>query len=410
MRPLEGVRIIDLTVAVAGPVATSLLADLGAEVVRVEPPFARPGTHLDVAPHVPGTPDRPYNRLVGYSDLHRGKRAVTLDLSRAEGRSVLLRLAAISDAVVENMSPRVIDGLGIGYEALRAPKPDIVLVSMPAFGRDGPLRDRVAYGPGIDAASGLSWLTGYPDRGPMNPANYYADYTSGVMAALATIVALRHRDRTGEGQHVEAAMIDAELQAVGEALLDYTMNARVQTRTGNAHPAMSPHGVYASAGEDRWIAVACEDDAQWRAICHTIGRPELARDERYADVVSRAHRRDEIDAIVSAWTRDRGPHEAAEALQAAGVAASAVQTVPELLDDPQLAARGFVHRVRHAEAGEMPHMRAAFTLAGAEVGPDAGAPLYGEGTEYVFGDLLGMSTAQMAALEEAGVARREHPG
>jgi crotonobetainyl-CoA:carnitine CoA-transferase CaiB-like acyl-CoA transferase len=405
MRPLAGLRIIDLTVAIAGPVATSLLADLGAEVIRVEPPFPRP-LHVDIVPRMTGAPDRPYNRILSYNDLHRAKRAVTLDLSKTAGRDVLLRLVGVSDIVVENMSPRVLPSLGLGYDALRAVKPDIVLASMPAFGATGPLRDRVSFGPGIDAMSGLAHLTGYPDRGPMQPANYYCDYNAGALAAFAVIAAIRHRDRTGEGQHIELAMLEGELQVVGEALLDYTMNGRVQHRTGNAHPSMAPHGVYQCAGDDRWIAIACEDDAQWQCLCSVIGRSAFAMHPRFADVISRIHHRAEIDEIVSAWTRARPPHEAAELFQAAGVPAGPVQLVTELLDDPQLRAREYVTIVPHPEAGATPYARPAFTLSKTPTHTERHAPLYGQDTDYVLRELLGLSAEEVAALEAAGVTAR----
>lgn len=408
MRPLAGLRIVDLTGAIAGPVATSLLADLGAEVIRVEPPFPRP-LHVDIVPRIDGAPDRPYNRILSYNDLHRGKRAVTLDLSKTEGRSILLRLVAVSDAVVENMSPRVLPSLGLGYEALCTAKRNIVLASMPAFGATGPLRDRVSFGPGIDAMSGLAHLTGYPDRGPMQPANYYCDYNAGALAAFAVIAAIRLRDRTGEGQHVELAMLEGELQVVGEALLDYTMNGRVQHRIGNAHPSMAPHGVYPCAGDDRWLAIACEDDAQWQRLCATIGRDELASEPRFADVVSRMRHRGEIDEIISAWTRGRPPHEAARRLQAAGVPAGAVQLVSELLTDPQLKARDYVTVVPHPEAGDTPYARPAFTLSKTPTHTERHAPLYGQDIDHVLRDLLGLSSEDVAALEAAGVTARQPP-
>ncbi len=397
MKPLAGLRIVDLTVAVAGPLATALLGDLGAEVIRVELPLARTSAQHDVAPPAPGAPDRPCNRISSYNDLNRSKRALTLDLSKDAGRDVLLRLAARSDAVVENMSPRVLPNLRLDYDALRAARPDILLVSMPAFG-EGPLRARVAYGPGIDAISGMSHLTGYPDRGPTNPANYYADYNAGVLAALATLCALRHRDRTGEGQHVEVSMLEGELQVLGEALLDYTMNRRVQMRAANAHPSMSPHGVYPCAGDDRWIAVACENDAQWQALCATTGRGELAHGERYADVVSRVRRRSDVDAIVAAWTREREAPDAARTLQAAGVPAEVVQTVAEVLDDPRLAARGFIQRVRHPEVGDVLHARAAFTLSATPAPIDRPAPLFAQDNDYVLRDLLRLSESEIRRL------------
>ncbi len=406
MRPLAGLRFIDLTVAIAGPVATSLLSDLGAEVIRIEPPFPRP-LHVDIAPSCEGAEDRPYNRLVSYNDLHRAKRSLTLDLSKPEGRDVLLRLVAASDVVVENMSPRVLPSLGLEYDRLRSINPDIILVSMPAFGATGPLRDRVSYGPGIDALSGLAHLTGYPDRGPMQPANYYCDYNAGVLTAFATMAAIRHRDRTGEGQHVELAMLEGELQVVGEALLDYTMNRRVQQRIGNAHLSMSPHGVYASAGDDRWIAIACENDAHWQQLCVVIGRNELAADARFADVVSRVRNRSELDQIITAWTRTRDVHAAALGLQAAGVPAGAAQLVSELLEDEQFRSRDYISIVSHPEAGDTPYARPAFTFSKTPQQTDRHAPLYGQDIDYVLRDMLGMSDAEVQALEEAHVTARQ---
>lgn len=406
MRPLDGVRVIDLTVAIAGPVATSLLADLGAEVIRIEPPFPRP-LHVDIAPPVAGAPDHPYNRIVSYNDLHRGKRALTLDLSKPFGREALLRLAAISDVLVENMAPRVMPSLGIGYEALCARRHDIVTVSMPAFGATGPLRERVSYGPGIDAMSGLAHLTGYADRGPMQPANYYCDYNAVALSALATVAALRHRARTGEGQHVELAMLEGELQVVGEALLDYEMNGRVQQRSGNAHPSMSPHGVYPCAGDDRWIAIACEDDAQWVRLCSVIGQSQLAGDARFADVLSRIHYRTDVDAAVSGWTRTKDVHEAEVALQSAGVPASAAQLISELFDDPQCQAREFVRLVEHPEAGWLRYTRAAFTMSGTDARSERHAPLYGQDTDYVLRDLLGYSAGEVRELEDTHITARQ---
>jgi crotonobetainyl-CoA:carnitine CoA-transferase CaiB-like acyl-CoA transferase len=399
-----------MTVAVAGPVATHLLGDLGAEVIRVEAPFARPVGHLDVSPPCPGAPDRPYNRQVGYNDLQRSKRGMTLDVSKPAGRDVLLKLVAVSDAVVENMAPRVLPSLGLSYAELRTARPDIVLVSMPAFGSDGPLRDRVSFGPGIDAMSGLAHLTGYADRGPMNASLYYCDYNAGALAALATIAAIRHRDRTGHGQHVELAMLEGELQLVADALIDYVMNGRVQQRRGNAHPSMAPHGVYPARGDDRWVAVACESDAQWAALSTVIGMPGLAKDARYADVVSRVRNRAGIDALVAAWTSQRDRDDAAQRLAAAGVPASPVQNVEDLFDDEHLAHRGWLHQTQHPEAGAIPHSRAAFTLSGTPCAITRHAPRFGQDNDYVLRELLGLDDHAVAALAAERVIASAPPG
>jgi crotonobetainyl-CoA:carnitine CoA-transferase CaiB-like acyl-CoA transferase len=409
MRPLEGVRIIDLTVAVAGPVAAQLLGDLGADVIRVEPPFPRPTSHLDVAPASNGVDDRPYNRVVSQNDLQRSKRGIMLDLQREAGRDALLRLVAVADVVIENMAPRVLPSLRLAYDDLCAVRSDIVLVSMPAFGGDGPLRERVSFGPGIDAMSGLSHLTGYADRGPMNAALYYCDYNAAALAATATLAALWHRARTGEGQRVELAMLEGELQLLAPALLDYEMNGRELRRTGNAHPSMAPHGVYACAGDDRWVALACEGDAQWAALCGAIGRPELARDARYADVVSRIRGSEALDAIVEEWTSARSAGDAAAALQAAGVPASPVRTMPDLLADPSSRERGWVQDVRHREAGVIPHTRAGFALSRTPMRIERAAPLFGEHNDEVLRHVAGLSDAEMDALRAHGVVRDAPP-
>lgn len=407
MRPLEGIRVLDLTVAVAGPVATHLLADLGADVIRIDPPFARPVTHADVAPVDAGAPAdagaRPYDRIVSYNDLQRGKRGVTLDLAQAAGREIALGLVAHCDAVVENMAPRVLPSLGLAYDALRAANPRIILVSMPAFGLSGPWRDRVSFGPGIDAMSGLASLTGYPDRGPMNAANYFCDYNAGALAAFATVAALRQRERTGAGQHVELSMLEGELQLVAGALIEAAARGRVTARAGNAHPSMSPHGAYQCAGDDRWIVIACEDDAQWCALAAAIGAPGLAGDARFADVIGRLRRRDEVDAVVAAWTRGRDASEAAAQLQAAGVPAAPVLDVASLFDDPQIRHRQWIQWVRHDDAGMIPHTSAAFSLTATPFRIERRAPRFGEHNDEVLRRLLGLDDARMDALRDARV-------
>lgn len=409
MSALAGVRVIDLTVAVAGPVAAHLLADLGADVIRVEPPFARPTGHLDVAPLVGDGPDHAYNRVVSYIDLQRGKRGVTLDLQREDGRDALLRLVARADVVIENMAPRVLPALRLAYDDLRFVNERIILVSMPAFGSDGPLRDRVSYGPGIDAMSGLSYLTGYPDRGPMNAALYYCDYNAAALATVATLAALRHRAHTGEGQRVELAMLEGELQLLAPALMDAAMNGRTQSRTGNAHPSMAPHGVYRCAGEDRWIAIACEDDAQWHALCGAIGRPELARDAAYADVVSRVRQRDALDAIVSAWTSERRAESAADSLQAAGVPASPVRTAADVLADDGARERGWIQDVAHPDAGIVAHTRAGVALSRTPMRIAGPAPRFGEHNDEVLRGVAGLTGDEMAVLRAHGAVRDEPP-
>ncbi len=283
-RPLNGVRVLDFTNAVAGPIAGFILADLGADVIKVEGPAGRPRKAPHTAPLAEGGEDLPWNRIMNYNELNHGKRGVSLDVAKAEGRDLFLGLVEQSDVVVQNFSPRVMFNLGIDYETLRAVNPRIVMLSIPAFGLDGPYRDRIAYGPGVDAMSGLAHLSGYADGPPMKPGNFFCDQQSGVLGALAVQAALWQRRTTGEGQHIELAMIEGEFQVLADAYIDYQWNGRERMRCGNDHPQWAPHDTYRCQGEDAWVAIAVENDEQWQALCAVIGRDDLAADERFLRV------------------------------------------------------------------------------------------------------------------------------
>ncbi len=405
-RPLAGARVIDFTNAVAGPLATAILADLGAEVIKVEAPNARPRHASGVAPLRAGGEDRSYNRIMLFNELNHGKQGICLNVARPEGRDAFLRLVATADVLVENFAPRVMGNLGLAYEDLRAVRPDLIMVSMPAFGLSGPYRDRVSYGPGIDAMSGLSHLTGYPDGPPMKPGNFFCDQNAAVHTAFATLVALWHRQRTGEGQRVEMPMIEGEFQILGDAYIDYAMNGRERMRAGNDHPWMAPHDVFPCRGEDAWVAIAVEDDTQWRALCRVIGRPELADDPRYAEAAARHAHRQELKPLIAAWTQERTHYEVQAALQAAGVPAGAVLNALELLADPHVRARHGFEYVDVPNVGPAPYPRVAFLLRRTPVPIAKAAPGFAEDNDRVFRGLLGMDAAAVAALEEAGVTAR----
>jgi crotonobetainyl-CoA:carnitine CoA-transferase CaiB-like acyl-CoA transferase len=309
----------------------------------------------------------------------------------------------VSDVVVQNFAPRVMGNLGIDYESLKAANEAIVLVSMPAFGLDGPYRDRIAYGPGIDAMSGLSHLTGYADGPPMKPGNFFCDQNAGVHAAFATLAALRHRDRTGAGQHVELAMIEGEFQVLADAYMDYTMNGRERMRCGNAHARMAPHHVFRCSGEDAWVAIAVEDDGQWAELCQLIGKPELVSDVRFATAPARVQHAEALRGPIEAWTRQRSHYEAQGLLQAAGMPAGAVLDALELLQDPQVKARDGFEYVEVPGVGPTPYPRVAFQLTRTPVPIDRSAPGFGADNRYVFEELLGMSADEIGALEAAGI-------
>ena len=402
-RPLEGTRVIDFTNAVAGPIAGFILADLGADVIKVEAPTARPLHAAGTAPLLEGGDDLSYNRMMTFNELNHGKRGISLDIATPAGHALFLELAAKSDILIENFAPRVLGNLGIDYEALKAVNPAIIVVSMPAFGHDGPYRNRISYGPGIDAMSGCSHLTGYADGPPMKPGNFFCDQNAGVHAAFATLAALRHRGRTSEGQKVELAMIEGEFQIMGDAYIDFVMNGRERMRSGNDHPRMAPHDAFPCEGDDAWVAIAVEDDTQWTALCRVIDRPDLAADPRFALEADRHANRAELHEPLSQWTRQRTHYAAQEELQAAGVPVGAVLNAVELLRDPHVVARHGFEYVDVPNVGPAPYPRVAFTLSETPVPIRDPAPGFGQHNRAVFGELLGHSDDNLALLEATGV-------
>lgn len=405
-KPLSGLRVIDFTNAVAGPIAAFILADLGAEVIKIEAPTSRPKVAAGTAPLLEGAEAPSYNRIMTFNELNHGKRSLAIDVSKPEGRAIFLELVAKSDVVVQNFAPRVMGNLGIDYETLQGVNPRLVMASMPAFGLSGPLRDRIAYGPGVDAMSGLSHLTGYADGPPMKPGNFFCDQQAGVLTAFAVCSAIRHVERTGEGQHIELAMIEGEFQVLGDAYIDFAMNGRERMRCGNDHPNMEPHGTFRCSGEDEWVAIAVETDEQWIALARLVGRQELAG----LDLAGRKQRAGEVRAAVRAWTAGRRHYDAQDVLQRAGVPAGAVLNAVELLRDPQvLAYHGFEY-VDTQGVGPTPYPRIASRLLGTPVPVSGPAPGFGEGNRYVLGEVLGMETAAIERLLADGIIADEPQG
>ena len=399
-KPLDGVRVIDFTNAVAGPIASFLLADLGAEVIKVEAPGSRPLNAAGTAPLREGADEPGYNRIMLFNELNHGKRSLSLDAATPEGARLFLELVAKSDVVVQNFSPRVLPNLGLGYERLREANPDIILLSMPAFGLSGPYRDRISYGPGVDAMSGFSHLTGYSDGPPMKPGNFFCDQNAGLLAAYAAMIALWHRQETGEGQHIELAMIEGEFQVLGDAYIDFAWNGRERMRTGNDHPWMAPHGMLRCQGEDAWVAIAVASDDQFRALCGLIGRSELAADERFATTAVRHANRSLLVDPITQWTSKQGHIEAQDALQAAGIPAGAALDALELLSNPHVVARHGFEYVDTPGVGPTPYPRSAFVLSESPVPISGPAPGFAEANDYVLGEVLGLAADRIAQLEK----------
>ena len=399
----------------AGPSGTRLLADMGAEVIKVE--SARSWDMLRSLHFLSGSPPGWWDKAAYFNHNNRNKYGITLDLQTDRGRELALRLVAMSDLVFENYRADVIGKLRLDYADLRAVKPDIILVSMPSHGKSGPESHHVAYGTNVEQLSGLASITGYPGMGPHKSPIAYGDPNAGAIAAAAAIAALHHRRESGEGQHVEVAQWEAMIGAIGEHVLSHQMDTRGAGFQPASPPAEEPslgnrhisrvQGVYECATPDEWVAISAGSDAEFAALCATIGRPELARDPRFADVVSRRHHHDELDAIVAGWTRGRSQDEAARAMQAAGVSAAPVLKIPRLMQDKHLRARGFWESVTHAGAGtwdmEGPVWRMSRTPAHIRLP----APMFGEHNAWVLRDLLGLTDTEIAVLYAEGVTAGE---
>jgi len=403
--PLQGIRVLDFTNVIAGPVATRVLCALGAEVIKVEPPWGR---HIlrGTARPLPGA--RPFNAIPSFNEVNRGKRSIAVDLTHPAGRDLVRRLVRVCDLVVENFAPRVMPNLGLTYEDLRPERPDLIYVSMPALGYQGPWKDFVAFGPGTEALAGLSDLTGYEDGPPLKPANFYADQNGAMHAVVAVLVALRHRRRTGRGQRLFVVLREAVQAVIGEFFLAWQMTGRLPRRQGNCHPWMAPHGVYPGREPDTWLALAVPDDPAFRRLCAEMGQPALAEDPRFADSLSRHRHQTALDEEVARWTRRHSPLDLAPRLQALGIPASAVLTAPEVVADPHWQARGFLERVEHPEMGPALHPTLPWRASRIPYPSGRIAPPYAQDNEAVLRDLLGLSPAEVQALKEQG-AVVDHP-
>jgi crotonobetainyl-CoA:carnitine CoA-transferase CaiB-like acyl-CoA transferase len=420
--PLHGVRIVDLTMVWAGPYGTRLLADMGADVIKVEG-VTNPDLVRGIGLGTPGSgEERPWDRSPYFNEYNRGKRGITLDLTHPEGRQALLALVRTADALIENYRADVLDNLGLSVAVLHAERPDLVIVSMPGFAKHGAEAAMVGYGPNIEQMGGLVELTGYQDGPAQKTGISYGDPVAGIVAAGALVSALLRRQRTGEGAVVEVSQRDNMVGLIGEAVLEYQLSGAPPPRRGNRHAWMAPHGCYpcrplpenearplarlgAAPGTaiDRWITIAVATDQQWRALCEVIGRPDLAADPRYATVAARHANQDDLDAILSAWTAARSDDEAAAALQARGVPAFAVRTPLTVTRDPHLAARGFYHEVVHPIAGSHRVAGPLWNLSEPAVALRSAAPSFGQHNDEIFTELLGLPHQSVERWYQAGV-------
>jgi crotonobetainyl-CoA:carnitine CoA-transferase CaiB-like acyl-CoA transferase len=427
-KPLEGVRVLDLAVVWAGPFATMLLGDLGAEIIKAEnvhvwQPMTRGGVARPPAFMVqagaawatgyPGNTAgaRPWNYNPTFVSLYRNKKSFTVDLRTPAGREILGRLAAKCDVVYENNATGTMEKLGITYDWLKSIREDIIMLRVPAYGSTGPYYNARGLGAHLEAVMGHSLIRGYDDADPSNnTAIFSGDYLAGAQGAFAVMAALWHRKKTGRGQLIEIGQAENASGMFSQAIMDYTLNRRVQTTIGNRDIfGRAPCGVYPAKSPgtaqetlDHWIAIHIESDEQWEALRRVMGDPAWAADQRFATNEGRATNYREVDAHIAEWTRERDDYDMMHELQAAGIAAAPVLEASRMFDDPHLRARDFFksQRIENGESYEF--VGPLWKMEGTPVEFYQGPVGLGEHNEYVYKTLLGYTEAEYDAMVAAG--------
>ncbi len=407
--PLADVRAIVLTQAWAGSFCTELLGLMGAEVIQVESRQRldswRGGTFAGQIP--PLLRDLPqarnaWNCSASYNSVNLNKRCLTLDLSRPEGIEIFKRLVPFADVIAENFSPRVMGNFGLDYQSLKKIKPDVILVSLSAYGATGPYANIPGIGGTIEPMSGMSALLGYEDGPPINSGQMYPDPVAGYYGACAALLALRHRDRTGEGQYVDLSMQEANMTFIGDALLEFAVNRGVRGRMGNRHMTLAPHNVY-PCRDGEWIAIAARDEDEWQRLCDAAGHPEWCSEERFSANAARKRNEPALDEVIAAWTRENDAGGLEAKLAGAGLPAARVANSRDVRQNEHLRDRRFIEASEHPETGSKDYAGAPVRLTATPGGVTRPAPLLGEHCWEVFSHYLGMSREEFDRLVEEGI-------
>lgn len=406
MRPLEGLKVLDFCWVAVGPMTTSYLVEYGATVVRIESKL-RPEVLRNAPPF--GSPGNSPNRSGYYANYNAGKYGFGLNMAHPKALDIIQRFVAWADLVTENFTPGTLEKWGLGYEGLRAIKPDIILFSTSMLGRGGPYSRQPGFGPVLSSLSGMTALTGWPDRAPTNPYGAYTDFVVPRFAIPTIMAALDYRRRTGRGQHLDISQLEASLHFMAPAMLDYTLNGREPERMGNRHVAAAPHGAYPCQGDDRWCTIACLTDAHWQALRQVMGNPTWAQAERFATLQGRKAHEDALEMQLSAWTQTWDAEALMQTLQQAGVPAGVVNTNQGVLEDAQLQYRGHFIYLQHPEVGRHPVQRSEFRLSQAAAEHRWAAPVIGQHTVEVCHNILGMTEADIATLLAEGVLEDSTP-
>lgn len=394
-RALEGIRVLDFTWVLAGPIMTRALAYHGAEVIRIE-------TNKRLDPVIPF--------FAVNAETHAGKLSAGLDVSHPEGMKLFERLVKVSDVVADNYAAGVLARLGLTNERLSEINPKIIQLTMPAMGSSGPHKSDVTFGPNIHAVAGLDHLTGYPDATPGGIGIAYADYAAPGHAIVAILAALAYRDKSGKGQLIDLSQFESLVSLLGPEMLTYFVNGEEPIRKGNDNSHQAPYNCYPTRGQDKWVAIAVSSDAEWVKLCGAMGKPSLANDPKFATLAQRLRNQKALDKIVGEWTAPKTAYEVMITLQSQGVPSGMVLDIPEVIEDRQLIARDFLH------FGYPDHWLGKLNTGGiqAKLSETPGfaktpAPYMGEHNDYVFGTLLGMSKDEISKYVEKKVIEVTKP-
>ena len=397
--PLQDLKILDFMWVLAGPGITRLLAEYGATVIRIES-VNRTDPTRTVGPFQDGESGAERSGLWGNNNA--GKYGITLDLSTAGARTIVMDLVRWADVVCEAFSPKAMPAWGFDYESLRRIKPDLIMLSTCLMGQSGPLSRFAGFGNLAAALCGFYNLVGWPDRPPSGPFSAYTDYIAPRFGACALMAALIHKKLTGEGQYIDQAQAESALHFLALPIVDFSANRRSYQPVANRDLYHAPHGVYAAAGDDRWVAIACRNDHDWQALCAVMGMSQLVSDARFNTFAARQANCEELDGIISHWTRTLDPPEIERRLQAWGVPAHVVQDAFALYQDQQLQHRKHFVEVPHSELGTTWVENSRFALSGTPARVERAAPMLGEHNQYVLEHILGYDEDRIAELVGAG--------
>jgi len=400
--PLKGIRIIEPGQVWALPYAIAPLAAYGAEVIKVES-AVRPDSSRGSPQPDAKVGNEPWNDGGMYHEANRNKLGIALDLNTDRGKELFKELVSVSDVVAQNFPPRVMRNFGLDYPELQKIKPDIIVLDSTAYGSSGPWQNYIGYGSSLQAVTGLTYVTGYEDSGPVQGGILFNDTLGALNATYAILLALAHRERTGQGQWIDLSQYEAGVAHLGEAFMEFAMNGEVPTRRGNTHPDHAPYNIYRCSGDDDWVSITVTSDAEWASFVRTVGEP-WASNADWETSEGRLDQRESLDATVGEWTATRNKLEVMHLLQAGGVACGAVYNTREIATDPHHADRGFFSISQHPEpVGARPHSAPLFGLTGVPKPLEALAPKFGKYNHQVFCNLLGKSESEFADLLEQQV-------